>query len=62
MREEAIREADRTGDRDRLKDIVTTDQIKEKAKKYAFQGFVECSAKEKIGLNDVFKNAFKVVF
>ena len=32
------------------------------AKKYAFQGFVECSAKEKIGLNDVFKNAFKVVF
>lgn len=62
LREEREREVERTGERHRLDEVVSADQIKEAAKKYAFQGFVQCSAKEKNALNDVFKTAFKVVF
>lgn len=46
----------------KLADCVTNQQIEDAAKKYAFQGFVVCSAKEKKGLNKVFHTAFKVVF
>ena len=55
-------ELERNGDQDRLRDCVTNEEIENAAKKYAFQGFVMCSAKEKKGLNKVFHTAFKVVF
>jgi len=46
----------------KLADCVTNQEIENAAKKYAFQGFVMSSAKEKKGLNKVFHTAFKVVF
>ena len=55
-------EHERSGDEARLRECVTEAEIEQAAKKYAFQGFVQCSAKEKKGLNKVFHTAFKVVF
>ena len=55
-------ELERSGDEARLRECVTNAEIEAAAKKYAFQGFVVCSAKEKKGLNKVFHTAFKVVF
>ena len=55
-------ELEQNGDVEKLKDCVTTEEIEAAAKKHAFQGFVECSAKEKRNLNKVFHTAFKVVF
>ena len=55
-------ELERNGDETKLRECVTSEEIEQAAKKYAFQGFVECSAKEKKGLNKVFHTAFKVVF
>lgn len=55
-------ELEKTGDTARLADCVSNQEIEQAAKKYAFQGFVVCSAKEKKGLNKVFHTAFKVVF
>ena len=55
-------EYERTGDQSKLASCVSNQEIEQAAKKYAFQGFVVCSAKEKKGLNKVFHTAFKVVF
>ena len=55
-------ELERQGDEAKLRDTVSNADIEAAAKKYAFQGFVMCSAKEKKGLNKVFHTAFKVVF
>ena len=55
-------ELEAAGDQERLRDCVSDADVEEAAKKYAFQGYVVCSAKEKKGLNKVFHNAFKVVF
>lgn len=55
-------ELERSGDEAKLRECVTNAEIEQAAKKYAFQGFVVCSAKEKKGLNKVFHTAFKVVF
>ena len=55
-------ELERLGDHEKLKNCVSDAEIEAAAKKYAFQAFVMCSAKEKKGLNKVFHNAFKVVF
>ena len=62
LREELEKEVERTGDVRKLDEVVSAEKIKQYAKRYAFQGYIQCSAKEKRGLNDVFKNAFKVVF
>ena len=61
LREELER-SERQEDRAKLADCVTNEEIEQAAKKYAFQGFVMSSAKEKKGLNKVFHTAFKVVF
>ena len=53
---------EREGDAAKLKDCVTTEELKSWCSQYNFQGFVECSAKDKKGLNQVFLTAFKVVF
>ena len=45
-----------------MKDVVTHEELKQWASQYNFQGTVECSAKDKKGLNQVFLTAFKVVF
>ena len=45
-----------------MKDIVTTEEMKRWAKDYSFSATIECSAKEKKGLNAVFLCAFKSVF
>ena len=55
-------ELERSGDEARLRECVTNAEIQAAAERYAFQGFVVCSAKEKKGLNKVFHTAFKVVF
>ena len=55
-------EYERNGDQAKLASCVSNQEIEQAAKKYAFQGFVVCSAKEKKGLNKVFHTAFKVVF
>lgn|ERR1719469_292712 len=55
-------ELEKEGNEAKLRECVTNAEIEAAAKKYAFQGFVVCSAKEKKGLNKVFHTAFKVVF
>ena len=54
--------AERSGDQDKINECVSNEEIKEAARKHAFQAFVVSSAKEKTGLNQVFHTAFKVVF
>ena len=55
-------ELEKNGDTEGLKNCVSDAEIEEAARKYAFQSYVSCSAKEKKGLNKVFHTAFKVVF
>ena len=55
-------EVERSGDMTKLSECVSYSEVEDAAKKYAFQGFVLCSAKEKKGLNKLFHTAFKVVF
>ena len=45
-----------------MADCVSTEQAQKEARDARFQGYVECSAKERKGLNNVFHTAFKVVF
>ena len=55
-------EREQEGDPAKMKDVVTHEELKQWASQYNFQGTVECSAKDKKGLNQVFLTAFKVVF
>ena len=45
-----------------MADCVSTEEAQKEARDARFQGYVECSAKERKGLNKVFHTAFKVVF
>ena len=45
-----------------MADCVSTEEAQKEAKDARFLGYVECSAKERKGLNKVFHTAFKVVF
>ena len=55
-------EIERSGDEAKLRECVSDREIEQAAKKYAFQGYLTCSAKGKQKLNKVFHTAFKVVF
>ena len=46
----------------KMKDVVTSAELKQYASQYNFQAAVECSAKDRKGLNQVFLSAFKTVF
>ena len=46
----------------KMKDCVTSAELKQWASQYNFQAAVECSAKDRKGLNQVFLSAFKTVF
>ena len=45
-----------------MAECVSTAEAKKEARDARFQGYVECSAKERKGLNKVFHTAFSVVF
>ena len=55
-------EIEQGADPDKMKNIVTTAEMKQWAADYSFSATIECSAKEKKGLNGVFLCAFKSVF
>ena len=55
-------EIEQGGDPDKIKNCVTTEEMKQWAADYSFSATIECSAKEKKGLNAVFLCAFKSVF
>ena len=42
--------------------VVSSQEAKQYASKYNFQGYVECSAKEKKNLDDVFMTAYRAHF
>ena len=55
-------EREQENDPVRMKDVVTHEELKQYASQYNFQAAVECSAKDRKGLNSVFLSAFKTVF
>ena len=55
-------EREQENDPVKMKDVVTNEELKKWAAQYNFQAAVECSAKDRKGLNSVFLTAFKVVF
>ena len=55
-------EREQENDPAKMKDVVTSAELKQYASQYNFQAAVECSAKDRKGLNQVFLSAFKTVF
>ena len=55
-------EIEQSGDEEKIKNCVSTEDMKQWAADYSFSATMECSAKEKKGLNAVFLCAFKSVF
>ena len=52
-------ELERNDPDDRLKDCVSSEEIKDAADEYGFQGYVECSTNENRNVNKVFHTSFK---
>ena len=50
------------GDTQKLQTVVSSQEAKKWALDYNFQGYIECSAKEKKNLDDVFMTAYRSHF